>query len=153
MIDTSDNAAPRAPALFVRFGMPPGDFDLPEIRSMLDGLIALEPAHSEPGTPADPDNANHEVILLLTQLLFAAARLDDVVRIWRAKRSSFDLGSYLDVQLLCGAGLRPTLDFLDCSKEREEQDALQYLQASMAAGDFEGFDPVRQLEFYRQYWA
>jgi hypothetical protein len=43
--------------------------------------------------------------------LFNAGDLDDVLRVWAAKRASFDVGCSIDVQLLCGgcAGLPAAL--------------------------------------------
>jgi hypothetical protein len=64
-----------------------------------------------------------------------------------------DLGTYLDVQLLCGAGLETTKRFLASQSGAAAASALQYLVKCERAGDFEGFSPSKHLQRYRDYFG
>ncbi|NUS22045.1 MAG: hypothetical protein HOQ25_20035, partial [Mesorhizobium sp.] len=86
-----------------QFGLMPKDEDLPRIRE----LLAREAEHERKHEPREEDLA-----LLCCVQLFSRGLDEDILRIWDAKSSGFDLFSYLDVQLLCGKGLAPTKEFL-----------------------------------------
>jgi hypothetical protein len=94
-----------------------------------------------------------DLALLCCVQLFSRGHLEDVLRIWDAKRSGFDLSCYLDVQLLCGAGLEPTKRFLSSQDGRIAADALQYLRECEQAGDFDEFSPDEYLAGYRRYFG
>jgi hypothetical protein len=82
-----------------RFGLVPPDEALLEIRA----LLAREAEAERLGKGREEDLA-----LLCCVQLFARGLLEDVLRIWNAKSAGMDLRAYLDVQLLCGAGLETT---------------------------------------------
>jgi len=115
-------------AIIGRFGLPPRADDVPEIRRTL--AAACELAH----------DADTLAMKALCVLLFAFGAVEDSLAIWRAKRSSFDAGCSIDVQLLCGAGYAITLGYLRTLTTDEAREALAYLEKCDAAGDFEGHD-------------
>jgi hypothetical protein len=85
--------------------------------------------------------------------LFSAGNPDDALLIYKAKTSSFDADCYIDIQLVCGAGLEPTKAFLFGSSEPQAKELLASLQNSVSAGDFDDFTPERQLDVYRHYYG
>jgi len=126
-----------------RYGLIPEDADLVEIRH----LLACEAEAERRGTGRKEDLA-----LLCCVQLFSRGQLDDVLRIWDAKRAGMDLGAYLDVQLLCGAGMDATKAYLAKNGSEEALDALYYIEECEQAGDFEGFSPDDFLRGYRSYF-
>lgn len=78
---------------------------------------------------------------------------EDVLRIWDAKRAGMDLGSYLGVQLLRGAGPSETKQFLAGQPSPQAAEALAYIRECEGAGDFVGFSPGGHLEYYRRYFG
>jgi len=127
-----------------RFGLTPTNEVLPEIRSLLDREAEAERL----GQPREEDFA-----LLCCVQLFSRGLVEDILRIWSAKSSGFDLGCYLDVQLLCGAGLAQTKAFLKSRPEMEAAEALHYIESCEASRDFDGFTPEVYLESYREYFG
>jgi hypothetical protein len=85
--------------------------------------------------------------------LFSAGIPRDALLIYRAKMSSFDAGCYIDIQLVCGAGLEPTKAFLRESSEADAKRLLAVLEDGRYAKDFEGFTPEQHLDFYRRYFG
>ncbi len=67
--------------------------------------------------------------------------------------SDFDAGLYIDIQLVCGAGLEATKAFLRGSSEPEAKELLAALEDSRYAGDFDGFTREGYLDFYRRYYG
>jgi hypothetical protein len=82
--------------------------------------------------------------------LFSAGIPSDALLIYKAKRSSFDAACYIDIQLVCGAGLEATKSFLRESCEPEAKELLAVLQNNR--GDFDGFTPEGHLDFCRHYY-
>jgi len=124
-----------------RFGLPPRARDLPEIRSELVNQAQLERSH----------RGDTLVMKEYAVLLFAAGQVDDSLLIWHAKSSSFDAGSSLDIQLLCGAGLQATLAFLAATDSDDARAALAYIRK--CEDDFADFKPSEHLKLYIQYYA
>lgn len=85
--------------------------------------------------------------------LFSRGYLEDVLRIWDAKQSGFDLSVALDVQLLCGAGLTETKAFLALHEDPKAARALEYILECEATDDFLDFSPASRLEWYRAYFG
>lgn len=79
------------------YGLEPDDIHREPIRQLLQQEI--ENRKSE----------NNEVLRLLCIILFCIGNVEDTTLIWQAKRKNQDAGSYIDVQLLCGAGYDQTL--------------------------------------------
>lgn len=127
----------------IRFGLVPADTSLKEIR----GLLAHEAQCERVGQQRQEDLA-----LLCCVQLFSRAHLEDVLRIWEAKESSWDMHCYLDVQLLCGAGLEETKSFLISQSSPEAAAALEYILDCEDADDFEDFTPAKYLIKYHQYF-
>jgi hypothetical protein len=127
-----------------RYGLVPDDDALPAVRL----LLAEEAASEREGRLREDDLA-----LLCCVQLFSRGLLEDVLRIWDAKRAGMDLGSYLGVQLLCGAGLSETKQFLAGQPSPQAAEALAYISECEGAGDFEGFSPDEHLEYYGRYFG
>jgi hypothetical protein len=127
-----------------RFGLVPADSALPEIRA----LLASEAVAEREGKRRGEDLA-----LLSCVQLFSRGVLEDVLRIWDAKRSGMDLGSYLDVQLLCGAGLDDTKRFLKAQPDEAASNALRYIEKCEKTGEFRGFSPGSYLDQYKRYFG
>ena len=127
-----------------RFGLTPNDESLPEIRA----LLAAEAEAGRRGQPREEDLA-----LLCCVQLFSRGMTEDVLRIWDAKQSCFDLGCYLGVQLLCGAGLAETKRYLSDQAGAVAAKAREYIEACESVGDFAGFSPKSHLDQYRRYFG
>ncbi len=125
-----------------RFGIVPSDESLPIIRDLLSQEAAAERA----GRSREDDLA-----LLCCVQLFSRGLLEDVLRIWDAKQSGFDLACSLDVQFLCGAGLQETKRYLASRAGADAAEALAYIQECELT-DFEDFSPARHLEYYKAYF-
>jgi hypothetical protein len=126
------------------YGLVPLDSALPQIRALLAHEVECERA----GQPREPDLA-----LLCCVQLFARALVEDALRIWETKCSGFDLGCYLDIQLLCGAGLAETKTFLATDGSPAALSALKRIEECESTGDFEGFQAQKVLEHYQQYFG
>jgi hypothetical protein len=127
--------------LLARFGLTPVAADLPEIRRLIQTAIA------------DSNRDSNEPLKLLCIQLFSAGIPSDALLIYRAKMSSFDASCYIDIQLVCGAGLEATKAFLRASRAPEAKALLAVLQDSKYTTDFEGFAPQQQLDSYRHYYG
>lgn len=130
-------------AQIARFGIPPAASDLPEIRARLATETRLE---------VDEDDASDTLIMKeLCVLLFAAGQVEDALRIWEAKRASFDAGCGIDVQLLCGAGVEATCRYLAMVDTEASRAALAYLRECEVGGDLDHLPGM--LEAYRRYYG
>jgi hypothetical protein len=127
--------------LLARFGVTPVATDLPEVRRLIQSAIA------------DRDRDSNESLKLLCIQLFSAGNPSDALLIYKAKTSSFDAACYIDIQLVCGAGLEATKAFLRESSAPEAKALLAVLQDSNHAGDFDGFTPQQHLDSYRRYYS
>jgi hypothetical protein len=127
--------------LLSRFSLVPVAADLPEIRRLIQSLIA------------DDERDSNGPLKLLCIQLFSARIPSDALLIYKAKTSSFDAACYIDIQLVCGAGLEPTKAFLRESSEADAKKLLALLEDGNSAGNFDGFTPERHLEFYRRYYG
>ncbi|MCX4386485.1 hypothetical protein OG777_06020 [Micromonospora peucetia] len=123
---------------FRRHGLRPADLDL--VRELLAEL-------SGQGWEADT-----LLMRLCCIQLFNAGLLDDVLRVWDAKESSFDAHCSIDVQLLCGAGLVETKTYLAAHPSPEAADALEWLLGCEETGDFEGFSVAGRSEAYARHY-
>lgn len=127
-----------------QFGLLPSDADLPQIRA----LLAREAEAERAG-----DEREDDLALLCCVQLFSRGCLEDALQIWDAQQSGMDLGTYLDVQFLCGAGLVETKQFLATESSDAASAALAYLETCEAYGDFAEFSPASHLERYRKYFG
>lgn len=126
------------------YGIPPSTDELEDIRRVLDTEIANE----EAGRPREED-----VAYLCCCQLFAKAEPTDVLLIWKAKSSSFDLGCMIDVQLLCGIGLEETKQYLSNLGSEEAQAAKAYIEECEKTGDFDDWTVETQLGYCRTYFG
>jgi hypothetical protein len=127
-----------------RFGLVPSDEALPAIRALL--AAEAEAERNDSGREED-------LALLCCVQLFSRGLLEDVERIWDAKQSGFDLGSSLDVQFLCGAGLAETKRFLAKGPFLAAANALTDIEKAERAGTFIDFSPKAHLQTYREYFG
>lgn len=127
-----------------RYGLPPADDALPAIRQVLAQEAELE------RTGGDRED---DLALFCCVQLFSRGLLEDILRIWQAKQSGFDLACSIDVQLLCGAGLERTKEFLLSDRSPEANSALQSILNCEAAGDFAGWSPDRHLANWQRYFG
>jgi hypothetical protein len=127
--------------LLSRFGLVPVASDLPEIRRLIQSMTA------------DDERDSNEPLKTLCIQLFSAGIPSDSLLIYKAKTSSFDAGCYIDIQLVCGAGIERTKAFLRDSREPEAKELLAVLESIRSVGDFEGFTPKAHLDFYRRYYG
>ncbi|MDD1519058.1 MULTISPECIES: hypothetical protein [Bradyrhizobium] len=127
--------------LLARFGVAPAAADLAEVRRLIQSSIA------------DTNRDSNETLKLLCTQLFSAGIPNDALLIYKAKMSSFDAACYIDIQLVCGAGLEATEAFLRASSDPEAKALLAMLQDCKRAGDFAGFTPQQQLGHYRSYYG
>ncbi|MFN3151375.1 hypothetical protein [Bremerella sp.] len=131
--------------LLARYGLPPGHGDAPAIRTLI--VEELQ------GRKSDSNRDNGDLLKLGCVQLFSLGGLEDVLLIWKCKRADFDLGCWIDVQLLCGAGLDCTKAYLADHNDDEAGRALVYLAECEAAGDFEEFSPADYLRQYIRYFS
>ena len=127
-----------------RFGLEPGPGDLPVIREL---LVRETQAESQEQGAGDT-----ELIKLCCVQLFSQGDLQDALNIWRAKNASMDAACAVDIQLLCGAGLGATKEYLAGSKDQSAAAVLHYLRECEAAGDFDGFSPEDWMKVYQEYY-
>ncbi|MFP2903543.1 hypothetical protein ACLESD_00400 [Pyxidicoccus sp. 3LFB2] len=114
-----------------RFGLAPTSEHLGELRALLDAQSARERQSQGHG--------DTELMKLCALQLFNAGRVEDILRIWRAKTSSMDADASLDIQLLAGAGLEQAKAYLSREGSEHARSALARLTACESSGDFDGF--------------
>jgi hypothetical protein len=129
----------------VRYGLRPASSDLDQIRELLEGQEAHESQRQGDG--------DTELMKLCCVQLFNVGFLNDVLLIWRAKESSWDAHCSIDVQLLCGAGLEMTREYLAAEGSHNASAALNYLRQCEAAGDFADFSVENQSRWYSKYYT
>ncbi|GAB0169866.1 hypothetical protein LSPCS325_33030 [Lysinibacillus sp. CTST325] len=129
----------RTEELLKNFGLVPEIDFVDRIRNLLKEEIENE------------SSENNEYIKTLCIQLFALGYVDDTLLIWRAKEKDFDTHSYIDVQLLCGAGLEKTLGYLQKIDTLEAKKELSYLWKCKE--DFEDFNVEEVLNFYKKYYG
>jgi hypothetical protein len=127
-----------------QFGLVPSDEALPRIRA----LLAREADAERHGRPRVDDLA-----LLCCVQLFSRGIEEDVLRVWDARQSGFDLACYIDVQLLCGAGLEETKRFLSTQTSVNALQALAYLDKCEKARDFAEFSIQGYLDEKPRYFG
>jgi hypothetical protein len=132
------------PESLSRFGLVPSDRDLATIRTILADQADCERHGRE---------RVFDLALLSCVQLFSHGSVEDVLRIWDAKQSGFDLACYLDVQLLFGPGLEQTKLYLATRDETAARDALAYIESCERTGEFDDFSPAAYLENWKQYFA
>ena len=131
--------------LLKRFGLSPRPEDVPAIRAILREEARLERASQGAG--------DTEAMTLCCVQLFCAGQVSDSLEIWRAKRASWDASISIDIQLLCGAGLVPTKQYLLGLKTDEATAALSRLTECEKAGDFDHFSVDQYIADSKEYYA
>lgn len=95
---------------------------------------------------------DNEVLKLLCIMLFAVGNVEDTELIWQAKRKNQDTGSYMDVQLLCGAGVEETTAYLEKKGGEQAHEQLLYLR-QCEPYDFVDFSKDQWLSKYKAYYG
>jgi hypothetical protein len=93
-----------------------------------------------------------ESIRLCGFLLFVLAQVEDVALLWEAKTTSFDTMCGFDTQFLVGAGVAPTLAYLQFIQEEWAQEARTYIEEGQKTGDFDDLERYRH-EMQRYFRA
>lgn len=127
-----------------RYGLRPSGADLPEVRELLRAHAALE--------RQSQGNGDTALMKLCCVQLFNAGDLGDVLTIWNAKESSWDAHCSIDVQLLCGAGLEETKACLADNGSDAASEALEYLLAYEAEGEFTDFSVPGCSRWWDRYY-
>lgn len=97
------------------------------------------------------DCGNFDSMRLCGFLLFLLAQLEDVELLWRAKTTDFDTWCGFDIQFLVGAGVSPTLAYLQSIQEEWANEARTYIERCQRAGDFS--DMVRYRHGMERYFC
>lgn len=127
-----------------RFGLRPKTKHLPEIRSLLRGRAAREQRQQGSG--------DTELMRLCSVQLFHSGNREDILHIWRAKTSSWDANSSIEIQLLCGRGLQETVRFLAEHDDPGAAEALQRIRECEEAGAFDDFTVLGYRQLMRDYY-
>lgn len=92
-----------------------------------------------------------ESICLCGFLLSALAHVEDVDLLWKAKTTSFDTMIGFDVQFLVGAGVAPTLSYLQSLQQDWAQEAIAHIEERQEVGDFENLEQyfLETQKFFR----
>ncbi|MER5883668.1 hypothetical protein ABT160_07550 [Streptomyces sp. NPDC001941] len=122
-----------------RHGLRPDARGLGEVRALLAERTRRERDSQGEG--------NTLLMRLCCVQLCHAGDLGDIELIWNAKSASFDASHSIDVQLLCGAGLQATKEFLASQTSPQSSAALERILHSEATGDFDGFSPARRFAY------
>lgn len=129
----------RVENLLHTYGLEPKVENTDEIRKLL--LEELEIHNLE----------DHEYLKTLCIQLFAIGMVSDTLLIWNAKEKDFDTHCYIDIQLLCGAGVEPTLKYL---KEKSSSEAIKELNYIIECeDDFVNFNKKEILDAYKKYYG
>lgn len=83
--------------------------------------------------------------------LFTVSDLNDVIPMYEAKMSNFDLGCGFDIQFLIGAGVEETINYLCQNKNPTSQSALEYIKACQTGGDFDNLE--EWIEHKKSYFG
>lgn len=129
-----------------RYGLVPADESLPAIRQMLAHEAELE----RQGNGGDREE---DLALFCCVQLFSRGFLEDVLLIWEAKQSGFDLACSLDGEFLLGAGLDKTKSYLLSNPSPEAASALEFIREKEECGDLENWSPTQFLEDWRRYFG
>ncbi|MFL0372983.1 hypothetical protein [Paenibacillus amylolyticus] len=95
---------------------------------------------------------DNEVLRLLCIMLFCIGNVEDTTLIWQAKQKNQDTSSYIDVQLLCGAGYEETLFYLENMDGEQAHKELLYLK-QCEPYDFVDFSKVEWVSNYKRYYG
>ncbi|MEN1985580.1 hypothetical protein [Paenibacillus hubeiensis] len=95
---------------------------------------------------------DHELLRTLCVMLFCIGQVEDTHIIWQAKQKNQDAASYIDVQLLCGAGYQATVDYLERRGDPQAKQELKYLK-ECEPFDFIDFSKEEWVQGYKQYYG
>ncbi|MNC26908.1 hypothetical protein D3C75_750600 [compost metagenome] len=130
----------REDELLALYGLDPNPEYRDQIRQKLE-----EEIHQQ-------DVEDHEYLKTLCVMLFCMGNVEDTQLIWQAKRKNQDTGSYIDVQLLCGAGYEETISYLDQQDDALALAELQYLR-QCEPYDFVHFSKAEWVSNYNRYYG
>lgn len=122
------------------YGLDPDEVNREAIRQLL---------HQEIENQNLEDN---EVLKQLCIMLFCIGNVEDTELIWQAKRKNQDTSSYIDVQLLCGAGYEETLFYLENMNGEQAHKEVLYLR-QCEPYDFVNFSKVEWVSDYKRYYG
>ncbi|MBD0380177.1 hypothetical protein [Paenibacillus sedimenti] len=131
----------RTDELLEKYGLVPETEYLEVIRKLL--IDEIENNNSE----------DNEYLKTLCIKLFSLGNVEDTYLIWRAKNKNFDTGCYIDIQLLCGAGIEETKKYLSNDLSNDAFDELSYIENGVISGDFNDFSRAKIIKFYKEYYG
>jgi hypothetical protein len=97
-------------------------------------------------THRDEEGGMSDEIRLSGFLLYKIGNVEDAPLLWEAKRANFDTFCGFDVQMLVGAGVEETLDYLKGIGSDETLGAVKYIEGCRGTGDF------KHLNRYAEEW-
>jgi hypothetical protein len=98
----------------------------------------------------DPKNEiSVDDLMLASFILGMHGKVEDTLKVWRAKRVDFDTYCAVDIQLVPFAGVDNTISFLQRQNDDEAKEALKYVLACSKAGDF---DDLREYYSETPWW-
>lgn len=100
----------------------------------------------------DEERESNELLKLGCIQLFAIGNVEDSLLIWEAKESNFDAHCYIDIELVCGAGLNETKEFLAEQDSVESKELLNNLLRYEESGDFDDFSVESKINEYKYYF-
>ncbi|SDL82631.1 hypothetical protein SAMN05428961_10763 [Paenibacillus sp. OK060] len=121
------------------YGLDPDTRHRKQIRELLQQEIENQEA------------VDHEYLKTLCIMLFCIGNVEDTGLIWQAKRKNQDTGSYINVQLLCGAGYEKTVTYLEQNLEDSAGEQLNYLR-QCEPYDFVDFSKEEWVSTYKKYY-
>lgn len=107
-------------------------------RLLLRFLLEQEMACRQNDYETDVDS-----IHLCGFLLFLLGQLEDVELLWQAKRTTFDTWCGFDIQFLVGAGVSPTLAYLQPIQKEWAKAARTYIEECQRLGNFSDLESYR----------
>ena len=130
--------------------MSPNFEPLPKSVGVADRALALHILKLYIKSHRDEEAGMSDEIRLSAFMLYKIGNVEHAPLLWDAKQANFDTFCGLDVQLLVGAGVEETLDYLKSIGSDEAQGAASYIEGCRGTGDFKHLD--RYAEEWERYF-
>ena len=119
-----------------------------ELLPLVRKLLPLEVAYR-----ADESNDGEffENLYWAALFLYQIGTLDDVIPMWKAKRTNCDTGFGFDIQFLVGQGVDETIAYCCGLNTQNAQAAADYIAECKDCGDFDYLD--EWLAFWIDYYS
>lgn len=128
------------------FGFPAQVEDLPRLRRIL-----LQETKKEMVSQGKGDT---ELMKLLCAQLFVAGEVSDCLLVWAAKSASMDADCSIDMQLVLGAGLEPTVEYLKSLDDNPSAlTALKGIAQYVKTGQYDDLSSSLTPEYWSRYYG